>query len=227
MATQRHQEAHRFLDLCKREFATRPTIYTEMVRNLNAFQRGTADREGIRQRVEALLAGTPELLRGFRSFLPEDPAPAAPIGRGGGKTFEDAITLDSDEEAVVPEAAAVVPEAPEDEEVQIVGNTGSNPLSDFPHPRHACVVHPFPPGGGRDGERAAAEAHCPRCFCFLCDGPAAECASWREHAMARNDASWMAVRTCLRAAPVAAPAARRPAQRFVRPPAPKRARRSH
>ncbi|KAH8085601.1 hypothetical protein JL720_7590 [Aureococcus anophagefferens] len=154
-----------------------------MVRNLNAFQRGTADREGIRQRVEALLAGTPELLRGFRSFLPEDAAPAAPIGRGGGKTFEDAITLDSDEEAVVPEAA-------EDEEVQIVGNTGSNPLSDFPHPRHACVVHPFPPGGGRDVDRPAAEVHCPRCFCFLCDGPAAECASWRERDGANARAGW-------------------------------------
>jgi len=32
----------------------------------------------------------------------------------------------------------------DDDEVEIVGQAGANPLADFPHPRHACVVCPFP-----------------------------------------------------------------------------------
>ena len=77
---------------------------------------------------------------------------------------------------------------------------------------------------GPGGDRATARLHCPRCYCFLCDGPAAECASWAEHSIARDDANWLAVRSALRAAPTPPRNARPRPEASAARRAPKRAR---
>lgn len=46
------------------------------------------------------------------------------------------------------------------EEVEFLGATGSNPLTDFPHAREHCLVHPFQTDPNR---------HCENCFCYVCD----------------------------------------------------------
>ena len=216
-------EAQAFLERVKTTFLTRPLVYECMVRNLNRFaQLSTADEQtAVRLRVEALLASDPELLRGFRAFLPAaSAAPPVALGTGRGKSRDDAISFDSDEEAA-PAAPAKDEADEDDDEVVITGASGSNALSEFPHPRHACVVHPLP---GPGGDRATARLHCPRCYCFLCDGPAAECASWAEHSIARDDANWLAVRSALRAAPTPPRNARPRPEASAARRAPKRAR---
>lgn len=61
-------------------------------------------------------------------------------------------------------------------ECMIVGQKGNNALSDFPHPRADCVVHPV---GTADDDAAAAERYCPKCYCFVCDSPVAQCQFWK------------------------------------------------
>ena len=79
---------------------------------------------------------------------------------------------------------------------------------DLPHTRDTCGKHPF--------SRAASnanQAHCTKCFCFICDCPAAECSAWgtggarEHHANAHSgDAYYQALRA-RRGGAAAAPAA--------------------
>jgi hypothetical protein len=69
-----------------------------------------------------------------------------------------------------------------DKECWIVGQKGFNALSDFPHSREDCVVHPIVND---------AELHCPKCFCYVCDVLVADCVNWRVHCSARfQDSYW-------------------------------------
>ena len=211
MPPNRYAEAHVFLGVVKKRFVLRPAVYSEMVKNLNQFKRANnSEKENARNRVEALLAAEADLLAGFREFVPVAAPEGARIGTGEGQSLDDAIVLDSDDEAG--------PAVEEEDAVEIVGSNGSNALADFPHPRHACVVHPFPEPGSED-RRTRARVHCDKCFCFLCDSEADKCVAWDEHSIAQDDAGWLAVRAALR--PPAAPAVTHA------PPAPTRAPRAH
>jgi len=81
----------------------------------------------------------------------------------------------------------VLPEAPQDcpavaslpvagqedeQDVEFVGATGSNPLTDFPHAREHCLVHPF---------HTDPTLHCINCFCYVCDKPASDCQKWNNN----------------------------------------------
>jgi hypothetical protein len=74
-----------------------------------------------------------------------------------------------------------------DDEVQYQGRTGDVALADFPHARENCAAHPF--GMGKDKE------HCPNCYCYVCDIPAADCKHWTTHCKASHSVeSWVAER---------------------------------
>ena len=60
----------------------------------------------------------------------------------------------------------------DDEEVEIVGSKGDNPLIDFPHLREHCLCHPF--------AKTDHAAFCKMCFCYVCDKPASECTDWTD-----------------------------------------------
>ena len=59
-------------------------------------------------------------------------------------------------------------------EIEVVSDKG-NPLSCFPHPRDSCAVFSFQEDPLR---------FCPKCYCFLCDEPAAKCKIWEKHCKA-------------------------------------------
>jgi len=59
-----------------------------------------------------------------------------------------------------------------DEDVEFVGATGINALTDFPHAREHCLIHPF---------QVDPSLHCVNCFCYVCDKPVSECHEWAEH----------------------------------------------
>ena len=70
-----------------------------------------------------------------------------------------------------------------DPDVVITGQIGENPLSDFPHARHHCVVFPI----HSDAVSGGARRHCPNCFCWVCDRPVSACPRWTEHCLAKPD----------------------------------------
>lgn len=85
-----------------------------------------------------------------------------------------------------------------DDEIELVGTTGSNALADFPHARENCVTCPF---------HADPRKHCANCYCYVCDAPAAKCGSWDRHCEATaGDPYWRKQREAARtgAAPPAA-----------------------
>ncbi|KAJ8613577.1 hypothetical protein CTAYLR_006141 [Chrysophaeum taylorii] len=161
-----------FLEAAKRTLGR--NLYQTLVNCLNlSAKRGTPVAE-IREQVQALLGSYPDLLERFRTFIPE---------RGEareGATPGAAIVIDSD-----------------DEEVEILGSRGANALADYPHPRHACVLVPFPLTS-RPDRGARARACCQRCYCVLCDLPAADCPYWPLHAVATDTAPWRAIREALK-----------------------------
>ena len=65
----------------------------------------------------------------------------------------------------------------EEAEVQFLHSTGPNPLSDFPHAREHCIVHPFV---------ADPATHCINCYCYVCDTQVAKCTEWNEHCHATS-----------------------------------------
>ena len=76
----------------------------------------------------------------------------------------------------------------DDEELQFVGRTGQNALSDFPHSRENCLESKWRPG-------AEAKA-CANCFCYVCDAPVKQCPQWRTHCAATHtQEKWRRART--------------------------------
>lgn len=77
-----------------------------------------------------------------------------------------------------------------DDEIQFVGSTGKNALTDFPHSREHCLVHPH---------STDPTLHCPNCFCYVCDKLVEECPSWEEHCHAKYaDPKWRQARAALK-----------------------------
>ena len=64
----------------------------------------------------------------------------------------------------------------DDDECVVVGSTGENPNIDFAHTRWNCLKHP----------RDKTDPHtcCDKCFCVICDIPAAQCDEWDKHCSA-------------------------------------------
>ena len=69
-----------------------------------------------------------------------------------------------------------------DDEIEIIGSTGKNALSDFPHARFNCVNYIFKEGPLK---------FCDQCYCYVCDGLASACGMWQTHCQASHEnASW-------------------------------------
>jgi hypothetical protein len=94
----------------------------------------------------------------------------------------------------------------EDDDLQIMGHTGSVALSDFPHSREHCLNFTFAPG--------VEHQHCENCFCLVCDIAASSCTEWPVHCKAvYKSAKWQEMRKQRRTDTVAVsqgPAARKP-----------------
>jgi len=63
----------------------------------------------------------------------------------------------------------------EDNDIQILHSTLSNPLMSYPHSRHSCAVHPF----SIDGKGRSNHVFCSNCYCFVCDDLASKCSRWK------------------------------------------------
>ena len=130
------------------------------------------------------------------------PPPAVPMQvRSGGPTSStaDADMSDAEDDDEDDDGAA-----DEDDDLQFVGRTGTNALSDFPHARHNCVAVSFVPG--------KESKCCANCFCYVCDGPAGECPKWAEHCKATHDQPfWQAQRRAWQQQKAGAPASAAPA----------------
>jgi hypothetical protein len=58
----------------------------------------------------------------------------------------------------------------DDDDLEITHIEGDLALVDFPHAREHCVAFKF-----------GSQQFCQRCFCIVCDRPAAACTKWPEH----------------------------------------------
>lgn len=56
---------------------------------------------------------------------------------------------------------------------------------EYPHFRFQCGVHPYD-----RFTKASREKFCSKCFCFVCDKPASQCALWTDHATAVENFVW-------------------------------------
>ena len=78
----------------------------------------------------------------------------------------------------------------EDEEIQVTGSNMTNPMTEFPHPRHLCGMHPFDAKFTNSNHKI-----CDKCYCFVCDIPASRCLSWvGNHCHAYNSTEWTSLR---------------------------------
>jgi hypothetical protein len=79
--------------------------------------------------------------------------------------------------------AAAVAGGDADDDLEFVGRTGANALSDFPHARENCVSFPFVQG--------SEHKQCENCYCYVCDAPASGCTEWADHCRAsHSSAAW-------------------------------------
>ncbi|KAG2497724.1 hypothetical protein HYH03_004460 [Edaphochlamys debaryana] len=98
----------------------------------------------------------------------------------------------------------------EDDDVIVTGAVGKVATRDFAHRRFECGARPF--NAGRADP--ANGAHCPQCFCFVCDVKASECEWWgtgsrsQDHANARPTAAWTKLQEALKKGDRAAVAAK-------------------
>jgi len=82
-------------------------------------------------------------------------------------------------------------EGMDDDGCFLLGSTGTNTLTDFPHSRENCVIAPMASADNHDTNRM----HCPNCYCYVCDVPVQECTNWRRHCHARHKtAKWQKMR---------------------------------
>ncbi len=98
-----------------------------------------------------------------------------------GRQSRQEDTTDSDpkkeqQQQVVTSAASVSKEGGDnesiDDEIQIIGVTGKNSLSDFAHARYDCLVKPFSKNPFD---------FCCNCYCYVCDLKASDCQQWKLH----------------------------------------------
>ena len=75
--------------------------------------------------------------------------------------------------------AATSETAEDEDDVQVLGSTGPNALTDFPHAREHCLVHPL--------AATEAQSYCPNCYCYVCDRPARDCPSWSSRSVGGNE----------------------------------------
>jgi hypothetical protein len=81
--------------------------------------------------------------------------------------------------------------------VELIGSTGPNALSDFPHSRFNCVNFIFNDGPIK---------FCSQCYCYVCDTLASECKTWSTHCQANHQsADWRQQRKQARAQKKAPP----------------------
>jgi hypothetical protein len=57
-----------------------------------------------------------------------------------------------------------------DSDVEVVGAAGFDAARDAPHARKDCLNHKW--------QATADSAHCPSCYCWVCDEPVGECPQW-------------------------------------------------
>ena len=80
---------------------------------------------------------------------------------------------------------------PDDDEVEFVSQKGPRPLSDFPHSRHDCQTCLY----SSAADQTQNEAHCPNCYCYVCDDEARFCPAWKFHCHAHpNEPEFRALR---------------------------------
>ncbi|KAJ8609823.1 hypothetical protein CTAYLR_008121 [Chrysophaeum taylorii] len=106
----------------------------------------------------------------------------------------DAPTLDGSrrpsEDEVIELLKPLEQQDEDEDEVEVVGTTGENAITDYPHPRECCVIKPF-----KAGDVAMCRETCPKCCCYACDAPASECRAWETHCVAtRKSPRWVAER---------------------------------
>ena len=127
------------------------------------------------------------------------PAEAEPIQRPDDEDDED----DACVEVAAPQAAPTPQDeaADDGDEIVFCGRTGSIALSDFPHARFDCCVHPWSLGAATNMQ------HCQMCYCYVCDSAAADCSAWRSHSQASGTVPhWRALREAAKRQRDASPA---------------------
>ena len=89
--------------------------------------------------------------------------------------------IDLDDESEVEEAPPPPPRVSfvvSDGEDEVQGTASAGGLHELPHLRACCLQHPFVRTHGKRPHQGNA-ATCSRCYCYICDRPAAECPRWR------------------------------------------------
>jgi len=68
--------------------------------------------------------------------------------------------------------------------VQVIGKTSDPFVATLPHQRYKCFYNSFTTGSTENVK------HCQKCFCYVCDKPAAECKQWQNHCHAYKTDDW-------------------------------------
>lgn len=80
----------------------------------------------------------------------------------------------------------------DEDEIVIVGEN-MNVASDMPHQREACTRNMFKYNGTKGNQSNF--AHCPNCYCYVCEVKASDCSDWIEHCNANcRDVKWKQLR---------------------------------
>jgi hypothetical protein len=82
----------------------------------------------------------------------------------------------------------------EDDDIQIVHSTVTNPLIVYPHLRSVCGVHPYCTDDYEKNQK-----HCPKCYCYVCDLKASHCKYWmgsNGHCNAFENQFWFEKKRC-------------------------------
>jgi hypothetical protein len=99
------------------------------------------------------------------------------------KEFKEMYSLDEDGLEIVDMDEDSVESAQEekvDDDVVMIGNGPE--VSEFPHSRHDCLIHPIQ----NRTKTFKKTKFCVNCYCFVCDVKVAECKHWNDHCMATN-----------------------------------------
>jgi len=73
------------------------------------------------------------------------------------------------------------------DDVEITGQKGDDTLRNAPHARFDCVVFKMEK---RCTDVAVCEKACDFCYCWVCDKPWKQCASWKEHCICDGGPEW-------------------------------------